>query len=90
VGPNLVKLVPKGFTWHKDHRLFSLFFVAPGRYPTGTHQISLLFLKLKKPTVGVSKNRMATKVSIPFLEVSEGFLCAIKVSINTRCNNKEV
>lgn len=40
--------------------------------------------------MGVSKNRMATKVSIPFLEVSEGFLCAIKVSVNTRCKNKEV
>jgi hypothetical protein len=40
--------------------------------------------------MGVSKNRMATKVSIPFLEVPEGFLCAIKVSANTRCKNKEV
>jgi hypothetical protein len=38
--------------------------------------------------VGVSKNRMAAKVSIPFLEVPEGFLCSIKVSANTRCKNK--
>jgi len=40
--------------------------------------------------VGVSKNRMAAKVSIPFLEVPEGFLCSIKVSANTRCKSMEV
>jgi len=40
--------------------------------------------------VGVSKNRMAAKVSIPFLVVPEGFLCSIKVSANTRCKSMEV
>jgi hypothetical protein len=31
---------------------------------------------------------MAAKVSIPFLEVPEGFLCSIKVSANTRCKTR--